>query len=107
MDENYILQKLQTMMDERGWSYYKLAKEADMPISTVRNIFRNSYCPSFVTLLKICDGLGITLSQFFMDEQNYVELSPEQKELLSIYDLLTSHQKETVKAFIKGMLLSK
>ena len=104
MDDKYILDKLQNILEEREWTYYRLAKEADISISTIRNIFRSHYHPSFVTLSKICDGLGITLSQFFSEESNYLELTEEQKQLLNSYALLSPHQRELVQAFIKGIL---
>lgn len=103
IDEGYILKKLQKILDERNWTYYKLAKEADMPLSTVRNIFRTPYNPSVSTLSRICDGLGITLAQFFSEDNNYIDLSPEQAKLLNLYDLLTCRQKEMVRSYAKGI----
>ena len=102
-EENYILQKLQKISAERNWTYYKLAKESYMPLSIIRNIFRTPYNPSISTLSRICDGLGITLAQFFSEKDNYMDLSSEQIELLNIYDRLTSLQKEMVLSYAKGI----
>lgn len=106
IDENYILQKLQRILAERNWTYYKLAKESNMPLSTVRNIFHTPYNPSISTLSQICDGLGITLAQFFSEKGSYTDLSSEQIELLKLYDLLTIRQKEMVRSYAKGISAS-
>lgn len=104
MDDKYILNKLQTLMEERNWTYYRLAKESKLPLSTVRNLFNKPFQPSFSTLSRLCDGLGITLSQFFMEGDKFVDLSSEQEQLLTMYTLLSTHQREMVQAYIKGML---
>ena len=49
--------------------------------------------PSISTLEAICDGFGITLSQFFC-ESEMVELSPELKELFDNWVNLTAEQKQ-------------
>ncbi len=75
-----IHERLQRLLEERGWTEYRLAKESDLSESTIAHIFRRNATPSFSTLESICSGLGITLSQFFA-EYDMVELSPELKEL--------------------------
>ena len=57
--------------------------------------------PSFSSLEKICNGFGITLSQFFADSDDLVELTPEQKKLLSKWDVLSGDQKRTLIEFLK------
>ena len=60
-----VLERLQKLMDARGWSMYRLAKESGLTESTISNIYRRNAIPSIVTLESICKGFGITLSQFF------------------------------------------
>jgi len=90
-----ILERLQRLLEERGWTEYRLAKESDLSESTIANIFRRNATPSFSTLESICSGLGITLSQFFA-EHEMVELSPELKELFDGWVMLTAEQKKAV-----------
>ena len=45
--------------------------------------------PSLITLEKICVALGVTLSQFFREE-NSVDLTESQKEILKIWDNLST-----------------
>lgn len=89
-------ERIRQMMDERGWSEYRLAKECGVSQSTISNIFNRNYQPSLASLEIICKSFGITLSQFFAEgclveltEEQYAffkrwsTLSPEQKALLS------------------------
>ena len=57
--------RLQQLMDDRGWTIYRVAKEADIPWSTVRNMFKRNTEPSISTLECFCKGMGMTLPQFF------------------------------------------
>ena len=75
-----IHEKLQQLLDERGWTKYQLARRCGLSDATIANIFRRNTTPSIPTLEAICRGYGITLSQFFA-EGEMVELTPELKEL--------------------------
>ena len=54
------------------------------------------------TLTAVCNGFGITLSQFFA-EDGLVELTPELQELFDIWVLLTAEEKATAKQLIKAI----
>jgi len=94
--------KIKQLLDQRGWSAYRLAKESGLSDATVGNIFRRNTVPSMATLTAICEGLGITLSQFFA-EDGLVELTPELQELFDDWVLLTAEQKVIVKQIVKAM----
>ena len=55
--------------------------------------------PSLITLEKICTALGVTLSQFFQ-EGNSENLTEEQKEVLKIWNDLSTNEQETVMFFL-------
>ena len=63
-------------------SDYKLAQNSKLSASTIANIRRRNTIPSVVTLESICDAFGITLAQFFADNQTMVHLTPEQKDIV-------------------------
>ena len=94
--------RLQQLLDERGWTRYKLAKESGLSEATIANIFKRGNVPSIATLETICYGFKITVSQFFA-ENDMVELSPELKELFDEWVFLTSEQKTAVLQMIKAM----
>ena len=70
--------RIKELMEERGWSEYRLAIASGLSQSTVANIFNRNTTPSVATLESICNGFGITLAQFFA-EGDMVELTEEQK----------------------------
>ena len=96
------LQRLHQLLDERGWSEYRLAKNCGLSNSTIANIYHRNTVPSITTLEAICAGFGITLSQFFA-EGEMVELTPELKELFDSWVDLTLPQKAAILQTMKAM----
>ena len=96
------LQRLHQLLDERGWSEYRLAKNCGLSNSTIANIYHRNTVPSITTLEAICAGFGISLSQFFA-EGEMVELTPELKELFDSWVDLTLPQKAAIRQPIKAM----
>lgn len=99
-------ERLRQLLNERGWSEYKLAKRCGLSESTVANIFRRNTVPSIATLETICSGFGITMSQFFA-EGDMVEITPELKELFENWVNLTPEQKKAANQMLKSMNNSK
>lgn len=99
MDTN---QRLRQLLNDRGWTEYKLAKECGLSESTITNIFRRNTLPSISTLEAICKGFGITLSQFFA-ENEMIELTPELRELIENWISLTPKQKEACLHMLQAM----
>ena len=97
-----VKSRLQALMDERGWTIYRVAKEADIPWSTVRNMFKRNTEPSITTLECICRGLGITLSQFF-DTENQMGLTHEQRQLIEQWNLLKESDKRHLIGIIESL----
>ena len=96
------LQRLRQLQKERGWSTYRLSKNCGLSQSTLANIFKRNTVPSIPTLETICKGFGITLAQFFA-ENEMIELSPELKELFDGWLTLTPEQKEAVTRLVHTM----
>ena len=96
-----VHERLRGFLKDKGWSEYRLSKECGLSESTLANIFRRNAQPSIPTLEAICKGFGITLSQFFA-ENEMVELSPELKELFDGWATLTVEQKRAVAQMVKA-----
>ena len=94
--------RIRNLMDERGWTEYKLAKSSELSQSTISNLFNRNTVPSIPTLEAICQGFGITLAQFFAD-RDMVELTPEQRDLFIHWVALTPEQKRLLYELIKNM----
>ena len=95
-------ERLRQLLAERGWSVYRLAVNCGLSESTLANIFKRNTVPSVATLEAICNGFGITLSQFFA-ENEMVELTPELKELFDNWVNLTTEQKSAIKQLLKSI----
>ena len=95
-------ERLRQLLNERGWTEYRLAKNCGLSESTIANIYRRNTVPSLATLEAICNGFGITMAQFFA-EGEMVEISPELKELFENWVNLTPEQKEAANQMLKAM----
>ncbi|MDR1704031.1 MAG: helix-turn-helix transcriptional regulator [Clostridiales bacterium] len=98
-----VLRRIAWLRDERGWSNYKLAKAAGISQTTIGHMFTRNTQPSIATLESICDGFGITLSQFFSDDNGMVSLSGEQRELLDRWGTIPKEQKVILLELLKKM----
>ncbi|WP_305153919.1 helix-turn-helix domain-containing protein [uncultured Clostridium sp.] len=60
---------IENLMNENGWTKYRLAKEANLGQSTVHEILSGKKkTPSAVTLQKLAKALGVSVNAFFDDE---------------------------------------
>ena len=103
MDTN---DRLRRLLEERGWTEYRLAKKCGLSQSTIANIYRRNTVPSIATLEVICNGFGITLSQFFADGE-MVELTPDLKDIFDSWVNLTPEQKAAALQMLRAMEKSK
>ena len=97
-----VKERLQQLMTERGWTIYRVAKEADIPWSTVRNMFKRNTEPSIITLECICNGMGISLCQFF-DENNQMGLTAEQARLVQDWSKLNENNRRLVGELVEAL----
>lgn len=98
-----VLDKIKRLKEKRGWSTYRLSKETGIASSTLRNMYIRNTMPSLATLETICNGFGITLSQFFLEDSEQ-ELDSRQFEMLNIWNKLDEGQKESLLVLMKNML---
>ena len=64
-----IANRMLNMCAERGITLNKLSRICGMTQSTLNNIVNTgSNNPTVSTIKKVCDGLGITLADFFSDQ---------------------------------------
>ena len=99
----YIQKRITQLMDERGWTAYKLAKESGLSQSTLSKIFERNNAPTHSTVEAICGAFGITLSQFYATEGEAVVLTPEQARHLQLWGTLTEKQQDIIDSFIRTL----
>ncbi|OUM85675.1 MAG: hypothetical protein BAA01_09405 [Bacillus thermozeamaize] len=72
-----VIEKIEELLKEKGWTKYRLAKEARLPQSTITSLLsgRVKY-PSAETLIKIANALGVSASEL---------LGEKDLELINVY----------------------
>ena len=91
-----ILSKIRLLQGERDWTDYKLAMEANLPTATITTIFKRKSAPKIDTLQCICNAFGLTLAQFFLDDEAIEVLSATEKEMLSAFRKLSPKQQRAL-----------
>ncbi len=103
---NDTLKRIEKILKLRGWSLYRLSKEADIPYSSLNNLFSRNNEPSITTLRKICKGLNISIKDFFDDDNPTnieMDYTIDERNLVIDYRTLTKNEKDLVKAYIYGI----
>lgn len=74
---NAVKDRLLALLNEHKISIHKLATESGVAPSTIKNIlYGKSTNPGIVTIKMLCDGLNITLLEFFSTEK-FINLEQE------------------------------
>jgi len=75
-----LTDRIDELCEEREMSYYVLSYKASIPMSTMVHIMDGtSKNPGIFTIMKICDGLGVTLKEFF-DTKEFEEAMIESRD---------------------------
>ena len=103
MQDFDVIGRIQELRHSRSWSYYRLAKASGIPYSTLSTMLRKTNVPSVTSLIKICRGFGITLSQFFSDQDETAKLTTDQRECLALWDGLDNASKDLTMAYMQAL----
>ncbi|MCR5203252.1 MAG: helix-turn-helix domain-containing protein [Lachnospiraceae bacterium] len=98
-----ILDKITYYKKLKGWSEYELAEYSGISQSTINSWFTKNINPSVASLDKICNAFNITLSQFFAEKNDPMELTEAQQELLEETSVFTEKQQRRLIEFLKSM----
>ncbi len=64
--QDMLVERINNLCKERRMSYYALSYESAVPMTTLMHIVdKTTMNPGVLTIGKLCDGLGITLKEFF------------------------------------------
>ncbi len=80
-----VIKKLTELRLERNISVYRLSELTGINQSTLANTFSRGTIPSIKHLEIMCDALGVTLSQFFAQDEEMFYLSKKEIELINNY----------------------
>jgi transcriptional regulator with XRE-family HTH domain len=103
LPENYIIDRIEQLCESKKMSRYRLAQKSGISQSSISTLLNRKSVPTIQTLEKICDGFGITLAQFFIEDDKKIDLTSEQQKVLKTWDGLTDSEKELVQAYVQGI----
>lgn len=73
-----VANRIDDYLFEREITLYRLAKDAEIPVATLQNLYRgNTKSPTLALIYKICAGLNVTVEEFLNCEyfsKNILEL---------------------------------
>ena len=99
-----VLEKIRKYRIERNWTEYQLAEKSELPQSTISSWYRKNQIPTIPSMGKICNAFGITLAQFFTDDDSEnTPLTKKQSDLLHEWNRLNERQKDIVLQLLKEM----
>ena len=99
-------QKIRELMRENGnITEYRLAKDSQIPASTLANILHRDTAPTMFTLQEICRFFHLTLSQFFFDPETETRypLTESQRRMVDKWAALTPEQQRILMELIEYM----
>ena len=97
-----VIDKLNKLRLERNMSVYRLAELSGINQSTLANTFSRGTVPSVKHLELLCDTLGITLAQFFTEDEKQMNLTQREITLINNYRRLP----ETIKSSVANIINS-
>ena len=100
MEDFLVIDHIKEICKQRGWTYYRLAKESNIPHSSLSTMLNKQHIPSMNNLIKICRGFNMTLTQFFAGME---PVSDEQSYLLDIWNGLDKPAKELAIIYLNGL----
>lgn len=107
MKSNEIIERINYYCKEGGYTLYRLSKITGVPLSTLTSIFIKGSAPSFETLSKICNGLGILLSDFFSYQYSQNMDNNKQSNYNKFYNMyleLCDYKKEMLEAYLMWLM---
>lgn len=105
LDEKYIAKRIRELCDKKHMSMYALSQKTNISQSSLSNLMKRGSIPTVFTLDRICEGLDITLAQFFAESDERPDLTEEQKCVLQRWDSLSDREKKAVETYVRGIKL--
>lgn len=93
--------RIKQLQNKRNWTTNHLAMESNISPGTILNWYKRNSIPTVTGIQSLCDAFGITISEFFNEDEDKIYLSDLQKELLAEFDLLDKREKEDIIRLIK------
>lgn len=103
LDGKEIYDKVDALRVKKGWTIYELAKQAAVAPSTIYNWRDRLSSPTLSLLDAVCSALEISVIDFLLNEDELTALTEEQKEVMRLWNTLSSEQKKSLINLMKSM----
>ena len=98
-----VLERIEQMRLSRNWSEYELSKRADLPQTTINTWYRKQQVPTLYSLDKLSEAFGVTLSELLADENDPMEISETDHEMLRLFHCLRPDQQKCLMNFLESL----
>ena len=99
-----ILQKIKSIADTRGMTFYELSKKCGFSDNTVYRWYEKNYTPTLDSLNIVCEkGFNISLGEFLAEDCQLIPATAKVKEIVDIWVALSDKQRELVLQFIDAL----
>lgn len=98
-----IYDKVNSLRLEKGWTIYELAKKAGVAPTTIYNWRNRQSSPTLSLLDAVCSAFGISVIDFLLDADELMTLTEEQREVIRLWNTLSSGQKKSIIGLMKSM----
>lgn len=94
MDITEVGNRIRDLRIKKGWTQNRLANEAGVSPTYIYQLENGQKSPTVEYLNHVCFGLGVTLKEFFGEEN-------EKEDLTDVFSSLTPKQKQLLIEFLK------
>lgn len=87
------MERIDFLCQQHHISKYRLSQITGISQSAFSKMARQQSSLSLETIQRICDALGISMAQFFSESREYPDLTAQQTQLLSSWNLLDAKKR--------------
>lgn len=102
-----LIARINELLEQRGWSKYRLAKEANLSQTTITSMISRGNNPTVSTIESCCKAFGITMAEFFNADTQNKEFTLEERRLISDWRNLSPEMKMVVQQMIAAASVEK
>lgn len=103
LDGRAIYERVDALRQARGWTIYELAKKAAVTPMTIYHWRDRHSSPTLSLLDSVCSAFEISVIDFLTDEEECIELTTEQREVIRLWSRLSTEQRKSVVNLMKSM----
>ena len=93
--------KIQKLREEKGFTKYRLAEMTGISHTHICNIENGSKVPTIETVSRLIEPLGVSLAEFFADDDSLFSLSSKEQDIIKIIRALPVEKSDMILDFLK------